>query len=145
MKNKKIVLIEDEEVLAKILRKEFVNAGFKMVLRRDGVSGLAAIRKEKPDLVLLDLLLPGESGMDLLEELKKSPVIGDIPVCILTALSAEDDVRRGIALGAVDYIIKSQYSVAEILAKVKKLLANEDLLFRSRKKRVCRKCLGFCD
>ncbi len=119
MNKTKIVLIEDDEILAKVLRVELLDAGFEVVNAYDGEAGLALVRKEMPALVLLDLLLPAKNGLEVLAELKKAPGTRDITVIILTALSADGDVKKGLEIGANDYIVKSRHSVSEIIEKVK--------------------------
>ncbi|MBI5222056.1 MAG: response regulator, partial [Candidatus Magasanikbacteria bacterium] len=91
----------------------------------DGEAGLAAVGKEMPNLVLLDLVLPKKHGFEVLAELKKSPETRDVPVIILTMLGADDDIKKGFGLGADDYIVKSQHAVAEIVEKVKDFFAKE--------------------
>lgn len=121
----KIVLIEDDEILAKVLHEELVEAGFEVVLAGDGEAGLVAVRKEMPALVLLDLVLPKKHGFEVLTELKKSPETQGTPVTILTVLGADEDIKKGLELGANDYIVKSQHAVAEITEKVKAFFAKE--------------------
>jgi len=121
----KIILIEDDEVLAKVLTEEIKEAGFEVMRAETGVSGLALVQKEKPDLVLLDVVLPEKSGFTVLEELKQSPATQTIPVIMLTMLGADDDIKRGLQLGANDYIVKSQHAVAEITEKVQKFFSTE--------------------
>lgn len=125
MNKTKIVLVEDDEILAKVLREELLEAGFAVVSAYDGEAGLAAVKKEAPGLVLLDLVLPKKHGFEVLAELKKSPETRDIPVIILTALGADDDIKKGFKLCANDYIVKSQHAVAEIVEKVKDFFAKE--------------------
>lgn len=121
----KIVLIEDDEVLAKVLYEELYEAEFDVLQAFDGEEGLRMARSQKPDLVLLDLILPKKNGFDVLEELKKSPVTHNIPVIILTMLGRDDDIKKGLRLGANDYIVKSQHAVAEITEKVNNFFGKE--------------------
>ena len=131
MSKEKIVLIEDDEVLAKILKAELEEAGFIITLAADGETGLVAVRESKPDLVLLDLMLPEKHGFEVLAELKKSPETQAIPVSILTVMSADEDRQTALAIGAHDYIVKSQYAVAEIVKKIKSFFS---AVKRSQKK-----------
>lgn len=125
MDKTKIVLVEDDEILAKVLREELLEAGFKVMRAADGEAGLAAVRKEMPNLVLLDLVLPKKHGFEVLAELKQAPATRDIPVIILTMLGADEDLKKGLELGANDYIVKSQHAVGEIVEKVKYFFAQE--------------------
>lgn len=125
MASLKIVLIEDDEILAKVLYEELSEADFDVFQAFDGEEGLGLVRDKEPDLVLLDLILPKKNGFDVLEELKKSPVTHDIPVIILTMLGRDDDIKKGLRLGANDYIVKSQHAVAEIVDKVNNFFGKE--------------------
>jgi DNA-binding response OmpR family regulator len=125
MKKTKIVLVEDDEILAKVLHEELVRAGFSVVLARDGEAGLSAVRRNIPDVVLLDLMLPKKHGFEVLAELKKASETRGIPVIILTALGDDEEIKKGFALGANDYIVKSQHAIAEIIEKIKGFFAQE--------------------
>jgi len=122
MKKKTIMLIEDEAALAKIISEELTDAGFSVILAYDGIEGLNLVKTHKPDLVLLDLLLPKKHGFDVLKELKTIPDTMTIPVIILTLLGSDEDISKGLELGADDYLVKSQYSINEIIEKVKQKL-----------------------
>jgi len=121
----KIVLIEDDEILAKVIYEELLEAGFDVSQAFDGEKGLKLARSEKPDLVLLDLILPKKYGFDVLEELKQSPITSNIPVIVLTMLGRDDDIKKGLKLGANDYIVKSQHVISEIVEKVEKFFGME--------------------
>lgn len=125
MAKTKIVLVEDDEILAKVLYEELKEADFDVWHASDGEEGLKLVMDKKPDLVLLDILLPKKQGFDVLEELKKSPVTSDIPVIVLTMLGRDEDIKKGLQLGANDYIVKSQHPVGEIIDKVKDFFGKE--------------------
>lgn len=125
MSAQKIVLIEDDEILSKVLFTELKDAGFDVSQVFDGEAGLALVRSEKPDLVLLDLILPKKHGFLVLEELKKSPDTNAIPVIILTLLGEDEDIKKGLRLGADDYLVKSSHAVAEIVEKIKGFFSKE--------------------
>ena len=125
MPKQKIVLIEDDETLAEVLYSELAEAGFEVVPAFDGKEGLKQVREKQPDLVLLDLILPEMHGFEVLEELKKSPETEKIPVIILSLLGEDEDIKKGLKLGASDYIVKSSHAVAEIIEKIKNFLAKE--------------------
>lgn len=120
-----IIVIEDDEILAKVLATELQDAGFEVAQAFDGEAGLALVQSKQPDLVLLDLILPKKSGFEVLEELKKSPATKDIPVIILTLLGEDQDIKKGLALGANDYLVKSQHAVGEIVEKIKHFFSQE--------------------
>lgn len=121
----KIVLIEDDEILSKVVYEELKDGGFDVEQAFDGESGLKLVQSKKPDLVLLDVLLPKKHGFEVLGELKKSMVTRDIPVIMLTMLGSDEDIKKGLGLGANDYIVKSQHAVAEIIEKVKNFFSRE--------------------
>lgn len=125
MNAQKIVLIEDDEILSKVLHAELVGAGFNVSQAFDGEAGLELVRSKKPNLVLLDLILPKKHGFEVLEEMKKSPDTKDIPVIILSLLGEDEDIKKGLKLGANDYLVKSNHAVAEIVEKIKNFFAAE--------------------
>ena len=125
MAKTKIVLIEDDEILSKVVSEELKEAGFDVARAFDGEAGLNLVKSKKPDLVLLDLILPKKHGFEVLQELKKSPPTKEIPVIILTMLGSDEDIKKGLELGANDYIVKSQHAVAEIIEKIKNFFIRE--------------------
>jgi len=125
MSKQKIVLVEDDEILSKVLYEELKDAGFDVQQAFDGEAGLELVQSAKPELVLLDLVMPKKHGFDVLAELKKSLTTKEIPVIILTMLGQDEEIKKGLKLGAEDYIVKSQHAVAEIVEKVKTFLSKE--------------------
>jgi len=125
MQKMKIVLVEDDEILSRVLTEELRDAGFEVVQAFDGEEGVAKVSSEKPDVVLLDILMPKKDGFETLKELKSSPVTETIPVIVLTMLGRDEDIKKGLLLGAADYIVKSQHAVAEICDKVKEFFKME--------------------
>ncbi|MCR4311385.1 MAG: response regulator [Candidatus Taylorbacteria bacterium] len=119
MKNAKIVLVEDDQILSKVLREELEDAGFSVTQAFDGEQGVETVQSVMPDLVLLDIMMPKMNGFEALRVLRASPATETIPVIILTMLGKDEDVKQGLQLGAKDYIVKSQHAVAEITEKVK--------------------------
>jgi len=101
------------------------DAGFSVARAFDGEEGLKLIKSKKPDLVLLDIILPKKNGFEVLEELKKSPETQDIPVIVLTMIGKDEDIKKGLRLGANDYIVKSQHAIAEIIEKIKSFFEKE--------------------
>lgn len=124
-KKMKIALVEDDEILSKVVREELQDVEFEVVCAFDGEAGVELIRSAKPDLVLLDLLMPKKGGFEVLAEMKESPATNAIPVIILTMLGRDDDIKKGLELGANDYIVKSQHAVGEIVEKVQKFFGQE--------------------
>jgi DNA-binding response OmpR family regulator len=121
----KILLIEDDKILSKVIHEELKEAGFEVSEANDGEKGLELAQSKKPDLILSDVLMPKKGGFEVLEGLKKSPVTKDIPVIMLTMLGSDEDIKKGLKLGANDYIVKSQHAVSEIIDKVKVFFEKE--------------------
>lgn len=122
---KKILFIEDEAAVQKTLGQSLRNKGYEVQAALDGELGLRLAKKEKPDLILLDLILPKIHGLDVLEKLRKDKETKDIPVIILTNLENVGEVERAIELGATTYLVKANYSLEEVVDKVKKALGDK--------------------
>lgn len=115
-----ILIAEEDKLLKSILQTSLAAAGFEVAVASDGVETLEYIQKKLPDLLLLDIVMPRKNGFDVLEELRLDPRTRNLPVVILSNLGQEEDVKRGLSLGAVDYLIKSNYSLTTVVEKVKK-------------------------
>ncbi len=121
---KKILLIEDEEALQKTISQALKNEGFDVSSSLDGELGLRLAERLKPDLIILDLILPKLNGFEVLKKLKENNETKDIPVIVLTNLERTEDIERVIELGAKAYLVKSDYSLNEIIEKVKSTINN---------------------
>jgi DNA-binding response OmpR family regulator len=119
---KKILFIEDERALQKTFHAILKEKGYELISAYDGESGLRLAKEEKPDLILLDLILPKIHGLDVLEALKKDPATKEIPVIVLTNVEQIDAVQRALELGATTYLVKAQYTIEEVLEKIEKIL-----------------------
>ena len=119
---KTILFIEDESALQKTFGDILKDEGYKMISALDGKVGLRLAKSEKPDLILLDLILPRVHGFDVLKKLKKSEETKEIPVIVLTNLEGMGDVEKALELGATTYLIKASYSLEEVVEKIKKAL-----------------------
>jgi len=118
----KILIIEDDQRINKVYMAKLSVEGITVMTALDGEEGLRKIYSEKPDLILLDLMLPRKSGFDILKEIKADPKVKDIPVIILSNLAQEKEIEQGLALGAVDYLVKTDYSIQQVMEKIKKAL-----------------------
>ncbi|OGN62678.1 MAG: DNA-binding response regulator [Chlamydiae bacterium RIFCSPHIGHO2_12_FULL_49_11] len=118
---KRILLIEDEEDIASLIKLHAELAGFKLHVEVDGINGQRAVEREKPDLVLLDIMLPGQNGYDVLRKMKSSSATKHIPVLMLSAKGEELDILLGLELGADDYICKP-FSPKILISKIKAIL-----------------------
>ncbi len=121
----KILVVEDESALQKTASQILAESGFDVVSALDGEKGVDLAKKETPDLILLDLILPKKDGFAVLEELKKDERTRRIPVVVLSNLAENDDVSKALALGAHSYLIKTEYRLPEVVAKVKEVLAHK--------------------
>lgn len=118
----KILVIEDDVFLRELVVQKLSKEGFEAVEAAAGEVGITKAGEEKPDCILLDLILPGMDGFEVLSALKKNPELSRIPVVILSNLGQKDDIDKGLKLGAVDYLIKAHFTPGEIVAKVKEIL-----------------------
>ena len=121
----KILLVEDDKMLADMYVTKFSKEGIQIMKAEDGAKGLEIARKEKPDLILLDIIMPKLDGFAVLKELKKDPSMGNTHILLLTNLGQSEDVEKGKELGADDYFIKANHTPAEIVEKVKYLLTKK--------------------
>lgn len=118
----RVLLVEDDVFLAGIYQKKFEMDGYKITVADNGESALVEVKKKKPDIVLLDILLPKLDGFAVLDRLKADPETKDIPIILLTNLGQKDDVQKGLEAGAVDYLIKAHFKPSEVVQKVKDVL-----------------------
>ncbi|MDZ7339554.1 MAG: response regulator [candidate division KSB1 bacterium] len=116
-----VYIIEDDPDAAEILRHNLVQEGFEVAVFSDGDDGLAAIEERPPDLVLLDLMLPGRSGLEVARALRRNEETATLPIIMITARSEEADILHGLEQGADDYITKP-FRPREVVARVKALL-----------------------
>jgi len=123
---KKILIVEDDKFLRDLCLRKLEKNGFKVSTAFDGEEGLKKIKEEKPVLILLDIVLPGLSGFEVLKQIKADSQTASIPVIILSNLGQKEDTEKGINLGAEDYIIKADNTPNEIIEKVKAVMAKKN-------------------
>ena len=116
---KKILIVEDDKFLRELISQKLSNEGYKTIEAVNGEKGLESVKSEKPDIILLDLILPGIDGFEVLENIKKDSSLAQIPVIILSNLGQKEDIDRGLKLGADDYLIKAHFTPGEIIEKIK--------------------------
>ncbi|NTW22638.1 response regulator [Candidatus Falkowbacteria bacterium] len=119
---KKIAVIEDDKFLRKVYESKLPKEGFEVVSAGDGKSGLELIKKEKPDLVLLDLIMPVMTGFEVLEALKADSKFKMPKIIVLSNLGQDEDIARSKELGATDFLIKSNLSIKEIVEQIRQYL-----------------------
>jgi len=118
---KTILLIEDEEDIAALIKLQADISGYKLYVETDGINGFRAVERDRPDLVILDIMLPGQNGLDICRKMKHSPDLKNIPVLIISAKNEELDVVLGLELGADDYVAKP-FSPKILFSRVKAIL-----------------------
>ena len=119
---KTILFIEDESALQKTFGDILSQEGYEMISALDGEVGLKLAKEKKLDLILLDLILPKVHGFEVLKKLKEDPKTKEIPIIILTNLEGIADVDKALELGATTYLVKAQYTLEEVVQKIKKAL-----------------------
>jgi len=118
----KILIIEDDKFLRELIARKLYKENFEVSEAVDGEEGVEKIKSEKPDLILLDLILPSIDGFEVLSQMRNDSTLASIPVIILSNLGQKEDVEKGLKLGAVDYLIKAHFTPGEIIDKVKAAL-----------------------
>jgi len=122
---KKILLVEDDKYILRAYKDGLTRAGLEVITASDGMEAMRSVKLYKPDLILLDLILPIKNGFEVLEEMKMDDELKNIPVVILSNLGQDSDIEKGKALGAIDYLIKTSLSMKEVIEKVKFHLAKK--------------------
>jgi len=119
----KILIIEDDKFLRELIAKKLIKEGYEVDEAIDGEEGVKKVKEILPDVVLLDLILPGIDGFEVLKTIKEDDKTSTIPVVILSNLGQKDEVEKGLSLGAVDFLIKAHFTPEEIVEKVKSVLS----------------------
>ncbi|MBU1177474.1 MAG: response regulator [Patescibacteria group bacterium] len=123
---KKILIIEDDSFLSEMYSTKLTQDGFEVEVAVDGKQGMDKIKNIKPDLVLLDIVLPKMDGFEILENTKKDKELQDIPIILLTNLGQKNEIEKGLSLGADEYIIKAHFTPTAVVAKVKEVLKSKN-------------------
>ncbi len=119
---KKVLLVEDDPFLSQLLGTRLQRAGLEVDKAMDGEEAMNYLKNNRPDLVLLDLILPKKSGFQVLEEMRADPLVKDAPVIIISNLSQDSDVTKGKELGAVEYYVKARTSIDDLVSRVVSML-----------------------
>ncbi len=120
--SKKILIIEDDAFLRELLVRKLTEEDYEIIPAVDGEEGIKKVKEEKIDLVLLDLILPGIQGYEVLTKMKEDPNTSAIPVIIISNLGQKEEVEKGLELGAVDFLIKAHFTPDDIINKIKSAL-----------------------
>ena len=118
----RILIIEDDTFIMDMYRTKFEMAGYKVLMAEDGNKGIKMIKENKPDIVILDVVMPQMDGFEVLKTIKKDSNLKDIPVILLTNLGQKENIEDGLKLGADDYVIKAHFTPEEVVGKVEKVL-----------------------
>jgi two-component system phosphate regulon response regulator PhoB len=121
MTKESVLIVEDDEDILALLEYNFQNAGFEVTVARDGLEALNKLRRQQPDLVLLDIMLPGADGFEVCKSIKRDPKTAQVPVIMLTARGEEVDRIVGLELGADDYVVKP-FSPRELILRARAVL-----------------------
>ncbi|MFA5932249.1 MAG: response regulator [Candidatus Paceibacterota bacterium] len=117
-----ILIVEDEDILSSVLQEKFEEKNFKVILAKDGSVVLPLVKKNRPDAILLDILLPKVNGMEVLSQLKADEDLRNIPVIVMSNLGEDSKIKEALQLGAVDYMVKTQHPINELIEKVKEYI-----------------------
>jgi len=118
---KKVLLVDDDPLIIQTYQTEFELSGFEVIKANDGQTGLKMAKEKNPDVILLDILMPMMSGLEVLRKLKADPGVSKIPVFILTNIGQDQAVKESLDSGAKDFILKYRYTPAEVVEKVKEV------------------------
>src|SRR4030042_1796124 len=119
---KSILLIEDDPLLIDLYATKLREAEFEVEIAANGQEGLKKVKTKKPDLLILDIVLPAVNGWEILEEIKKIEGLQDLKIVIFSNFTSKEEVEKGLSLGAVKYLIKSHYTPSEVVREIKKIL-----------------------
>lgn len=122
-KKNNILVVEDETFLVKIYSVKLKKEGYDVDIATDGEQAVSKAAELKPDLILLDLILPKLNGFEALEQIRKHPELKKTPVIVLSNLGQEEDIKRAESLGADDYLVKANFSIQDVVQKIKGVLA----------------------
>lgn len=117
---KKILLIEDEEIMISLLQRKLTVEGYEISVTRDGEEGLKAMREVRPDLILLDIIMPKMGGFEVMEEMQKDKTLAKIPVIVISNSGQPVEIDRAKKIGAKDWLIKTEFDPQEVIDKVVK-------------------------
>jgi two-component system phosphate regulon response regulator PhoB/two-component system alkaline phosphatase synthesis response regulator PhoP len=123
--NKVVMIVEDDTFLSQLLSNRLTRDGLTIIRAGDGQEALDILKDTKPDLILLDLILPKKSGFEVMEEIQKNPLLKRAPVVIISNLGQDDDISRGKQLGAIEYYVKAKISIEDLVNKIQDLLSSQ--------------------
>lgn len=120
---KTVFIVEDDEFVSEVYKEKLSLEGFRVMLEGDGSRVVESLRKDRPDIVLLDLVVPGKDGFQILQEIREDERLRSLPVIVMSNLSQDQDIARAAALGASEYVVKANVSLDQMAATVRKHLS----------------------
>jgi len=120
-----ILIIEDDKFFRDLVSKKLENSGLEVILAADSKETFALLEEKKPSLIISDLILPGLDGFELISMIKKDEKTKDIPLIVLSNLGQKDEIEKAMSLGAIDFLVKVNFTPDEIVNKIKKVLAGK--------------------
>lgn len=118
----KILIIDDDALMVRMYQTKLKSDGYEVATAADGKEGMEKIKKETPDLVLLDIMMPVMNGLELLKKLKADKETKNLPIVLLSNVGEEADINKGLEMGAVAYLVKASYTPKEVVQKIKEVL-----------------------
>src|SRR3989339_849253 len=131
MSKKKVLIVEDDNFVAEVYSTKLLEMGHEVRIAQNGEDGLKMVAEERPDLILLDIIMPVMGGIEMLEEIKKKNEWKQIPVILLTNVGEKESVQKERSLGVQDYLIKSHFTPAEVIEKIEAILGTRQHNFES--------------
>ena len=122
MSKKNILIVEDDQFFRELLKKKLTSVGFSIIEASNGAEGVENVKSKKPDLIIFYFLLPNIDGFEVLSKVKTSSDTSSTPVIIVSNLGQQEDIEKGMKLGANDYLIKSQFDIESIVSKINNIL-----------------------
>jgi len=118
----KVLIIEDDSYILDMYKIKFEASNFEVTAASDGMAGLKILKKKRPDVILLDVIMPKMDGFSVLKAIKNKPELKEIPVILLTNLGQRENIEKGFELGAASYIIKAHFTPSEVVKKINDVL-----------------------
>ncbi len=119
---KKVLIVEDEELIMDLLKKKLIQEGYEVSVAYDGEQGMEKLRSVKPDILLLDIVMPKKSGYEVMEEMSKDPELNKIPIIVISNSGQPVELDKAKNLGAKDWLVKTEFDPKEVVEKVRRLI-----------------------
>lgn len=124
-KKKTVLLIEDESALREAVKMKLEKKGIEVLVAETGEKGLSILQEKKPDLVWLDILLPGINGLEVLKRIREDEKTKNLPVIVVSVSGGQEKIKQAFVLNVIDYLVKSEYKIDDIIKKVIDILARK--------------------